>query len=144
MQPSELLRSIHIFAGINEEGMSALADLCREIQLEPGQTVVEQDTPGREMYLIGKGKVEVVKRTGEGRKTTIAVLEGGDFFGEMCIIECMPRSASVVTLEPTLLYALKGTDIFRLFKAWPDQCAILMLNISRDLCRRLRALHKVL
>jgi CRP-like cAMP-binding protein len=144
MQPSELLRKIHIFAGLSEEALQALADLCRELRVEPDAVIVEQDTPGREMYLIGTGQVEVVKSL-EDRKISIAVLGGGEFFGEMSIIECgMPRSASVLAREPSLIYALKGPDIFRLFKLWPDQCAILMLNIARDLSRRLRATHKML
>jgi CRP-like cAMP-binding protein len=143
-EPSDLLRAIHIFAGLNEEALGALANLCREMQVEPGTVIVEQDAPGREMYLIGSGKVAVVRKAKDGHTSTLAVLEGGDFFGEMCIIECMPRSASVSVVEPSLLYALKGADIFKLFKLWPDQCAILMLNISRDLCRRLRALEQVI
>jgi len=145
MQPSELLRKIHIFAGLSEEALQALSDLCRELPVEPGAVLVEQDTPGREMYLIGRGKVEVVKSFEDGRNVSVAMLGGGEFFGEMCIIECgMPRSASVTAIEPSLLYALKGADIFRLFKLWPDQCAILMLNIARDLSRRLRKMNQIL
>jgi hypothetical protein len=49
-----------------------------------------------------------------------------------------------VALTPGTLYALSNSDIHRLFKEWPDQFAILILNISRDLCRRLRAMNRLL
>ena len=53
----------------------------------------------------------------------------------------MPRAATVRAIEPTELYVLRNSDLLKLFRRWPDQYAILMLNISRDLCRRLRKVH---
>jgi len=59
-------------------------------------------------------------------------------FGEMCIIESVARSASIRALdEPTVLFALHSSDLHRLYKINPEQFSILILNIARDICRRL-------
>jgi CRP-like cAMP-binding protein len=60
----------------------------------------------------------------------------------MSIIECVARSASVRAVEDTFLFSLKGTDLYRLFQRHPDQYAIVILNIARDLSRRLRAIDE--
>jgi CRP/FNR family transcriptional regulator, cyclic AMP receptor protein len=75
-------------------------------------------------------------------ETVLAVLGPQDFLGEMSIIECVARSASVRAVEDTSLFALRGTDLYRLFQHHPDQYAIVILNIARDLSRRLRAIDE--
>ncbi len=138
-----MLRKMHIFAGLNEAALSALSAACRESEAAPGQIVVSEGTPGSEMFLIGSGRVEVVKRAGASGETVLASLGPGDFFGEMSLIECMIRSASIRCVEPSTLYALRSADLIRLFQRWPDQYAILIVNIARDLCRRLRSMDEV-
>jgi len=86
--------------------------------------------------------VEVVKNLAQPHETILAALRPKDFLGEMSIIECVARSASVRAVEDTSLFALKGTDLYRLFKRYPDQYAIVILNIARDLSRRLRAIDE--
>jgi CRP-like cAMP-binding protein len=105
--------------------------------------VVEENVLGREMFLIGEGRIRIINQRGLPGEKVLAELGGGEFFGEMSVIECTRRSASAVALTAGTLYALSNSDIHRLFKQWPDQFAILILNISRDLCRRLRAMNRL-
>jgi CRP/FNR family transcriptional regulator, cyclic AMP receptor protein len=58
------------------------------------------------------------------------------------MIECVKRSASLRAAEPATLFALKGTDLYRLYRHQPDQYAIVILNIARDLSRRLRSIDE--
>ena len=60
----------------------------------------------------------------------------------MSLVESVVRSASVVAAEPTRVYSLKAIDFYRLYKLRPEQYAIVMLNIARDLSRRLRQLDE--
>ena len=76
------------------------------------------------------------------RETVLAHLRPRDFLGEMSIIDCVTRSASVRAVEDTLLFALKGIDLYHFFQKHPDQYAIVILNIARDLSRRLRAIDE--
>ena len=141
--PISVLRHIHIFTGLNDEVLGCLAQQCRESRCEPGETIVEQNAMGREMYLIGSGRVRIVSDRFSAKETVLAELGPGDFFGEMSMIECRRRSATAVAVEPSVLYALSNTDIYRLFKEWPEQFSILILNVARDLCRRLRTMNEL-
>lgn len=137
------LAGIHIFAGLRDEVLESLAQRCTEIRAEQGDMIVEENVMGREMYLIAEGSVRIVSQLGLPGETVLAELGAGEFFGEMSVIECARRSASGIATEPSVLYALSNTEIHALFKRWPDQFSILILNISRDLCRRLRAMNRV-
>ena len=141
--PIAALARIHIFAGLREDVLAHLAAHCRERHVEAGDVIVEENVMGREMFLIGEGRVRIVGQHGRSGATVLAELGEGDFFGEMSLIECTRRSASAVAAEPGVLYALSNADIHGLFKKWPDQFSILILNISRDLCRRLRKMNEL-
>ncbi len=107
-----------------------------------GDIIVREGEPGNRMFIIGSGSVEVVKYLAQSGETVLAVLRSKDFLGEMSIIECVARSASVRAVEDTSLLALKGIDLYHLFQRHPEQYAIVILNIARDISRRLRALDE--
>ncbi|MBV9492109.1 MAG: cyclic nucleotide-binding domain-containing protein [Verrucomicrobia bacterium] len=136
------LATIPIFAGLNPAALSDLAGAAEEAVFRPGDLVVKEGEPGNRMFVIHSGRVEVVKRHGQTRETILAVLGPREFLGEMSIIECVARSASVRALDELVLFSLKGTDLYRLFRRQPDQYAIVILNIARDLSRRLRAVDE--
>ena len=138
----DFLGSIPIFAGLNAAALSEIASAVEEAAFRTGDIVVREGEAGNRMFIIFSGRVEVVKNLAQPHETILAVLRPKDFLGEMSIIECVARSASVRAVEDTSLFALKGTDLYRLFKRYPDQYAIVILNIARDLSRRLRAIDE--
>jgi CRP/FNR family cyclic AMP-dependent transcriptional regulator len=139
----DFLETIPIFAGLNSSALAVIADAVEQAEFSAGETIVEETETGNRMFIIYTGRVEVVKHLGEARETVLAVLKPKEFFGEMCIIECLTRCASVRAIEDTLVFALKSTDLHRLFEQQPDQYAIVILNIARDISRRLRALDEL-
>jgi CRP/FNR family cyclic AMP-dependent transcriptional regulator len=138
----DFLGSIPIFAGLNAGALSEIASAVEEATFRTGDIIVREGEAGNRMFIIFSGRVEVVKNLAQTHETILAVLRPKDFLGEMSIIECVARSASVRAVEDTSLFALKGTDLYRLFKRYPDQYAIVILNIARDLSRRLRAIDE--
>jgi CRP/FNR family transcriptional regulator, cyclic AMP receptor protein len=138
----DFLESIPIFAGLNAAALSEIALAVEEAAFRTGEIVVREGEAGNRMFIIFSGRVEVVKHLAQTHETVLAVLRPKDFLGEMSIIECVARSASVRAVEDTSLFALKGTDLYRLFRRQPDQYAIVILNIARDLSRRLRAIDE--
>ncbi|MBV8414733.1 MAG: cyclic nucleotide-binding domain-containing protein [Verrucomicrobia bacterium] len=138
----DFLGSIPIFAGLNAAALSEIARAVEEAAFRTGDIIVREGEAGNRMFIIFSGRVEVVKNLAQTHETILAVLRPKDFLGEMSIIECVARSASVRAVEDTSLFALKGTDLYRLFKRYPDQYAIMILNIARDLSRRLRAIDE--
>ncbi len=124
--------------------MQTLTEGIQVIDYSAGDMVVSEESHGDTLYIITKGAVEVVINLGRDDETVLAQLEERDFFGEMCIIEAASRSASVRAVKgPTTLYALSRKDIYHLYKKSPEQYSILILNIARDISRRLRKIDKL-
>jgi CRP-like cAMP-binding protein len=93
--------------------------------------------------LIVSGSVRICKRFGRTDQVELARLNPGDFFGEMCILETLPRAATVQAVAETSLYALPSLAFYDLFRADAAQYSILILNIARDVSRRLRRLDEI-
>jgi CRP/FNR family transcriptional regulator, cyclic AMP receptor protein len=136
------LQAIPIFAGLTSAALAEIANAAQEAVFLAGDIIVREGEPGDRMFIIGAGSVEVVKYLGQSHETVLANLRARDFLGEMSIIDCVVRSASVRAVEETVLFALKGIDLYRLFQKHPDQYAIVILNIARDISRRLRAIDE--
>ncbi len=136
------LQAIPIFAGLTPAALTEIESAVEEAVFHRGDIIVREGEPGNRMFIIGSGTVEVVKYLAQSGETVLAVLRSRDFLGEMSIIECVARSASVRAIEDTSLFALKGMDLYHLFQRHPDQYAIVILNIARDISRRLRALDE--
>jgi CRP/FNR family transcriptional regulator, cyclic AMP receptor protein len=136
------LQAIPIFAGISPDAIVELAGAAQESAFQKGDIIVREGQPGDRMFIIASGSVEVVKYLAERRETVLAVLRPNDFLGEMSIIDCVARSASVRAVEDTSLISLRGIDLYHLFQHHPEQYAIVILNIARDISRRLRAIDE--
>ena len=74
-----------------------------------------------------------------GRAVRMTQLGPGDFFGEMTLIEPQNRSATVVAETPTVLYEVTARNLYAYYKADIHAYVIVMQNINRELCRRLRS-----
>jgi CRP-like cAMP-binding protein len=71
-----------------------------------GDVIFRENEEGNEMFVIVEGQVEIRKATGPSSNKTLTLLRAGDMFGEMAIIEKMPRSATAVAVQPTRLLVL--------------------------------------
>jgi CRP/FNR family transcriptional regulator, cyclic AMP receptor protein len=136
------LQAIPIFAGLTPGALTEIASVIEETVFHKDDIIVREGELGNRMFIIGEGSVEVVKHLGRTQETVLAVLLPRDFLGEMSIIDSVARSASVRAVEETTLFALRGIDLYRLFQKHPDQYAIVILNIARDISRRLRVLDE--
>ena len=133
----ERMREIGIFGALSDEVLARLAEM-EQLMLSPGQLVFAEGDHGREMYIVLDGEVEVLKRSRKGRDQRVAILGPNDAFGEMSIIDVQPRSATVRTLGPTRLLRIRSDDLDALYRSDLRGYAILVLNLARDLSRRLR------
>jgi ATP-binding cassette, subfamily B, bacterial len=114
------LRAIPLFENLDEALLSALADrFVRERHAE-GQTVFEEGDLGDRLYFIERGEVEVLITGPTGEKRRVALLRDGDYFGEMALLEDVPRSATVRTRVPSTLLVLNREQFLDLLQAVPD------------------------
>jgi CRP-like cAMP-binding protein len=126
------------FGGLSDASIDLLTSMLEERSVETGATVFAEGEPGRSMFVVHAGKLVVSKRLESGRVLRMNDLEPGDFFGEMTLIEMQNRSATVVAESPTLLYELTAQKLYKYYKTDVYGYVLVMQNINRELCRRLR------
>jgi hypothetical protein len=104
----DMLRRISYFEQCNDEELLQLIEYGYRQLFPAAQIVCEEDTPGESFYIILKGSVEIFSKRAE---QYIATLNEGEFFGEMSLLMGIPRSASVRTLEDTVLFVIERNDL---------------------------------
>jgi ATP-binding cassette subfamily B protein len=85
-----------------------------------GRNVVAQGEIGDRFYLIARGRVEVLKDDAAGTPQKVAILEDGDYFGELALVHSVPRTATVRTMAPSLLLSLRDTHFKALLQRYPN------------------------
>ena len=130
------------FGGLSDAGLELLVSMLVERRFDADATVVAEGEPGRSMYIVHSGELVVSKLGESGRVIRISGLGPGDFFGEMTLIEMQNRSATVVAESATVLYELTARQLYACYKADIHAYVMVMQNINRELCRRLRRADK--
>ncbi|MER2268063.1 cyclic nucleotide-binding domain-containing protein [Methylobacterium oxalidis] len=126
------------FGGLSAESLDLLVTMLVERRFAAGATVMTEGEPGRSMYVVQSGTLAVSKRGDAGSAIDLNRLGPGDFFGEMTLIEVQNRSATLVAESPLVLYELTARNLYTYYKADLRAYAMVMQNINRELCRRLR------
>ena len=130
------------FGGLSDAGLDLLVSMLVERRVDAGATVVKEGEPGRSMFIVHTGQLVVSRLLKSGRSLRMSDLAPGDFFGEMTLIEMQNRSATVVAESPTVLYELTARELYKCYKADIHAYVMVMQNINRELCRRLRRADK--
>jgi CRP-like cAMP-binding protein len=148
-KPPELtpaaLRGTRLFEGLTDAVIDMLA---RELKVEliaPGKLLITEGEIASHMFVVLTGEVEVLHKGSSDHDVRVALLGPGDWVGEMAILEVQPRSASVRALAPSALLRITAADVHRLlYERALDQYALLVMNIARELSRRLRVADRVI
>jgi CRP-like cAMP-binding protein len=132
------LRSIGLFGAVGDEALEFLADRLTVIQPSAGTTVFREGDDARDLYVVINGEMEVLKKSGAGVDARVAMLGPSDWFGEMSVLDVQPRSATVRALAPSRLLRVSAGDLDALYRHDLKAYSIIVLNIARELSRRLR------
>jgi CRP/FNR family transcriptional regulator, cyclic AMP receptor protein len=130
------------FGGLSDASLDLLVPMLVERRFDVGATVVAEGEPGRSMFIVQSGELVVSSLGNSGHTIRMARLGSGDFFGEMTLIEMQNRSATVVTESPTVLYELTARQLYTYYKTDMQAYVLVLQNINRELCRRLRRADK--
>lgn len=104
-----------------------------------GEFIFREGELGTDMYIIHEGKVEILNTVGT-KDTVLAVLEKGDFFGEMSVLEDMPRAASARAISDTRVLEINGSTFDQMLRDNPE----IAVRMMRKLSRRLRETDELL
>ncbi len=109
------------------------------IDVKAGDVVFAKNDLGTEMYIVNEGQIEILDGPGDELKR-LAVLEKGDFFGEMALLDDMPRNATAKALTDARLLRINGSTFVQMLRKEPE----IAIRIMRKFSRRIRETDKML
>ena len=135
METAEFFRGVDIFKHLSENQLERLAGLAVELAFPEGPILQDNDE-GDGLYVIKSGMVKVTKKAADtaGVEAVLAILRSGNSFGEISLIDGLPRSANVVAMGPTVCYFLPR-DAFMLALRENLEIALAMLPALASMVR---------
>lgn len=125
----ERLSAVDIFAPLSVEETERLAAASMRHVFAPGEIVIRAGDAGSSMFVVHNGRVQV-QINENGKPRAVAVLNEGDFFGEMALFTGEPRAANVVALEETEVLEIGHAAMKYLFDTNPDLVESLSWTIT--------------
>jgi CRP-like cAMP-binding protein len=122
------LRRAPLFGDLSKDELETLAKGTEDLEVEAGKVLCREGEPAMEFFVIIDGEVEVTR---DGR--TIRTLRNGDFFGEIALLEDLPRTATVTAKTPLRFFVLTRQSFWGLVDRSPDVERKLLRTLARRL-----------
>ena len=133
-QLAGFLKNVKLFAELSIDSLLKLGSCLKIAEFPPSEVIVREGAPGVSMYIIKSGLVEVRKKDPTtGFDFLVAQLSEGAAVGEMSLLTGKPRSATVTTVQPTVVFTLTRADFRNLLTQHPE----ISLGLARILAERL-------
>ena len=129
-----ILSGIPLFNGLNETQLAWIAQRAHRRLFPTGKDIITAEQPGEAVYVILHGTVKIHIEQADGQDVILSILGAGDTIGEMSLIDNVGRSASVVTLEDTLVLWMDKAAFNQMLQDFPP----VALNLIRILSSRVR------
>lgn len=130
----DLIRRVPLFSMLTNEQAQTIADGVVKRRYRRGEIIVEQGRKSDALFILLSGRARVITSDARGREVILAVLEAGDYLGEMSLIDGEPHSATVRAEVQTDVLVLGRTE----FGACLPEASSLSYAILRGLVARLR------
>jgi CRP/FNR family cyclic AMP-dependent transcriptional regulator len=130
---TDFLSTVPLFRELDRSAVRGFAELTREQKFAKGAMIVSEGDAGDALYVVRSGEVKVVLTGEDGREVILNVLNVGDHFGELALIDGRPRSAHVVSTQASSLLVLRRADFRRQVEQSPQVAWGLMVELSRRL-----------
>ena len=138
------LQHMALFGALSDAALEHLVAMLSVLTPNPGAVLFREGDEARDMYVVITGEIEVLKRSKTGSDARVAMLGPGDWFGEMSILDVQPRSATVRALAPSRLLRITASDLDSLYRFDVKSYALIVLNLARELSRRLRVADTII
>ena len=137
----DVLARTDFFADADDVTLDALARAGSERNMVRGDTLFAEGDPPDSLYVVTKGRIAIaIANPIDRRESVVALMEPGDLFGELGMLDDRPRSAMARALEPSAVLAVPYGPVLAMFDGQPQ----LLWNVTRLLAQRLRAMDEAL
>lgn len=136
----QFLRSLEIFKDLRDRELGYLVSALHSRTYREGEVIFVSGDIGRALFVLESGSVELTRPASAGKPHVLYHLKPGDFFGEMALLESLPRTATATATEKTHLHLLYKSKLDALLHAEPRIGVTIMSHLARLLSARLRRL----
>ncbi len=134
MNKTELLKSVSLFWDLMNEELGYIADKMISKKFENGNLIFLEESEGENLFFVVEGSVKITRLSKDGREVILAMLNSGDFFGEMSLLDGEARSANVIALEKTEVLILNRHDFLEVLHNYPQ----IAIQLLKEMTSRLR------
>lgn len=135
----KLLKGVDLFSRLDDHQIEMIAEVTNRRKYSREENIIhESDDSSHTFFLIASGEVKVYLSGVDGRETILALLNPGDFFGEMSLIDGEPRSASVKATTSSELIVIQRNDFIEKMRQFPD----LAMSFLEEMSHRLRKANR--
>lgn len=139
------LKQSDIFFQFTQTQLELVANLCQEKVYNNGETIFEENSTSKELYVIAQGEVSILVNPGSmgqqgpSEKIVVATLRRGQSFGEVALVDEGLRSASAQARQKdTRLLVVSRNKLVMLCETYPQLGYRLMYNLAADLAMKIR------
>ena len=140
------LDRVDLFDGLSDEQAEVLKGRSRIRSFAPNTIVVNEGDDGSSLFVVQSGSLKVFLTDNVGREVTLSLLDPGDYFGELALLDDSPRSASVIALTRSEVLQIPRVAFLALIEAHPACMQIVVRNLVgriRTLTESVRSLALV-
>jgi CRP-like cAMP-binding protein len=132
VEPS-ILQHYSLFGGLLKDQIEVIIPLMEQEDFEAGAAIITEGEPNDRIRFILEGHVAVMKQG-----IPLSEFREGDVFGEMEVLEVMASAATIKALAPTRVMSISNRSLRQIYHNDAQIYALMMMNLARDLSRRLR------
>lgn len=136
----DFLKKVPLFSELDEGELHQLASVVREQHYRRHTTIVHVDDPGSALYILKSGLVKITIEDQHGDEMILRILYPTDFFGEMSLLDGMPRSATVTAQEPSEVLTIAREHFLHIIEQSPK----ILLKMTTVLSKRLRRTNELI
>ncbi len=134
MKNIELLKTVSLFWDLDIVELGYISEKMVSKKFESGNLIFLEETKGENLFFVVEGSVKVTRLSKDGREVILAMLNAGDFFGEMSLLDGESRSANVIALEDTEVLSLYRDDFLDVLNNYPK----IAIQLLKEMTSRLR------
>jgi len=138
------LKQVQFFHNLDESYLGEVARACKEEYFGGGTPIFHEGEEGQKLYLILEGQIRISRQIPGAGEEALAILDAGQAFGEMALIDATPRSADAISHSSCRLATLSRSDFEELLFANKHLAYHLLWNLVRMLSARLRETNEKL
>lgn len=131
------LKHIRLFAGLSQAELHEMDRITRMQQVKKRQPIYLPGDPANTVYLLKKGRVKISSMAPTGKEVTFEILEAGEIFGELEVLEDFPRETQAEALDDALICAIRREDFDRYLREHPE----LSVKLTKLIGLRLRKIQ---